>query len=99
MSDNFFINRYKSNSQKNFKDEPVKNSDKTKDVKKFTFKKLEDAGNQDKYISILSKKRMASLFLILSGKEKAATVVKTFSEQEAVKIAADILKLPDKNDE
>ncbi|MBP7553631.1 MAG: hypothetical protein KA885_09390 [Spirochaetes bacterium] len=93
MSDNFFINRYKSNSQKNFKDEPVKNSDKTKDVKKFTFKKLEDAGNQDKYISILSKKRMASLFLILSGKEKAATVVKTFSEQEAVKIAADILKI------
>lgn len=93
MPDNFFINQYKSNSNKNINDFSSKDSINSKEVKKFTFKKLEDDGNRDKIVSIISKKRMAGLFLILSGIEKAATIVKTFSEDEAVKIAADILKI------
>ncbi|HOF01991.1 MAG TPA: FliG C-terminal domain-containing protein [Spirochaetota bacterium] len=96
MPDNFFINQYKSNSNRNIKGFTPKdsiNSKEPKEVKKFTFKKLEDDGARDKFVSILSKKRMATLFLILSGVEKAAAVVKTFSEDEAVKIAADMLKV------
>jgi flagellar motor switch protein FliG len=79
MSDNnFFINKYKKNSNE-------KKDSGLSDDKKIKFEKIEEKGSKT------PKKKLAAMFLILVGTEKAKEILKTFSEEELIKITNEII--------
>lgn len=109
QSNNYFLNTYKKSSSKNNvaknfqSDENESKSDNANDkrnIQNIVFEKLEknetavkrdfdDKSNN----SPVSKKRLAAIFLILVGFNKAKEIVKSFSEDELIKIINEIIKI------
>ena len=75
-----------------------------KTVKKFVFKKIEDviASEEEKQskqkphydsLGVLSKKKLAAMFLICTDEDKAAKIVSEFNIDELIKISEEILSI------
>ncbi|HPO49450.1 MAG TPA: FliG C-terminal domain-containing protein [Spirochaetota bacterium] len=92
-NNNFFLNTYKkkysntNNGENSLKNEFVSFETPSK---KF-FEKIPEVEN--KKTTKISKKRLASMFLILIGVEKAKEIVKSFSEEELFKTVSEILNI------
>lgn len=106
MSDdksNFFLSAYKKNvgkSQKKNPPPPSQAEQKTAvDTKKYVFKKLERdqvqniETKQEPKPTLLSKRKLSALFLILVGIEKAAGIVSSFQKEELYKVIYEIIKI------
>ena len=91
MSANYFLDKYKSNSNQDDKKGNLSNLDK-KEPKKFVFKKLEEVVDNEKAgDKFLSKKRLAALLIILSDSDRSTKIISAFSEEELIKISSEIL--------
>ncbi len=100
MSNNYFLNAYKKNSPKPEDMEVTKE----KTVKPFVFEKVPTTQPQDKLEEKIEKKvadneepvskvKLSAIFFILSGIDKAASILKSFNYDEINKIAKEIMKV------
>lgn len=93
---NFFLNKYKNFSKENIKsysvvDKEGAKEDKSKtsqnDPQKTTFEKLE----VKELPSVISKKKLSAIFLIIIGIDEASEVIKHFNETELFTIINEII--------
>ncbi|HOV14424.1 MAG TPA: FliG C-terminal domain-containing protein, partial [Spirochaetota bacterium] len=98
QNNNFFLNAYKKRSNSNEKESLVNDNtngiekENQKTVKKAVFEKLERIDTPPQETPI-PKKRLAAIFLLLIGLDKAKDIIKSFSEEELIKIVSEIMNI------
>jgi flagellar motor switch protein FliG len=90
MPDNFFINKYKKNNSNN----PKKENEKSSETNNYVFEKIEKKSKK-----IIPRKRLAAMFLILVGPDKAKDIIKTFNEEELIKITNEMINIDSISDD